>query len=177
MICNSITSKQETLQITSSHRQGQSHQMWTQLWLQGILAITRRTAIASSTISILASRNQLLFSNSSYILINRPSRAKIASHKLMCRVPSTPTIAWCRPWMTKSTASSLSHTHKCRLRLEPLGWSPWTRYPLPKWTLTPCPATTRSMWHKITHLTTMDRRVVKDSRSINRYTCFQSRQR
>ena len=174
---NSITSRQETLLITSSHKRGQSHQMWTRPWLRVIPETTRRTAIALLTISILASRNLRLFSNSSSTLSIRQGRVKIASNQLMCRGPSIPTTGWCRPWMTKSTASS-SHTHKCRVLLvDPVGWSPWKRLLPPKWSPSPCPATTRSMSHKITHPTIMDRRVVKDSRNINRYTCWQNRQR
>jgi len=173
---NSITSRQEILLITSSHKRGQSHQMLTRPWLRVIPATTRRTAIALLTISILALRSLRLFSNSSSTLSTRQGRVKIASNQLMCKAPSIPTTDWCRLWMTKFTASS-SHTHKCRLLPEPLGWSPWTRLLPPKWLPSPWPATTRSMSHKITHLTTMGRRVVKDSRNINRYTCWQNRQR
>jgi hypothetical protein len=173
---NSITSRQETLLITSSHKRGQLHQMWTQPWLLVIPETTRRTAIALLTISILALKSLRLFSNSSNILSIRLDRVKTASNQLMCRVPSIPTIGWCKPWMIKSTASS-SHAHKCRLLLDPVGWSPWTRLLPPKWLPSPCPATTRLMSHKITHLTTMGRTVVKDSRNINRYTCWQNRQR
>jgi hypothetical protein len=173
---NSIISRQETLLITSLLKRGQSHQMWTRPWLRVIPATTRRTAIALLTTSILASRSLRLFSNSSNILSIRQGRVKIASNQLMCRAPSIPTTGWCKPWMTKSTASS-SLTHKYRLLLGPVGWSPWTRLLPPKWSPSPCPATTRLMSRKITHLTTMGHRVGKDSRNTNRYTCWQNRQR
>ena len=152
--------------------------MWTRPWSLEIPATTRRIATALLIISILASRSLRLFSNSSFPNSNsiRPDRVKIASNQPMYRALSIPTTGWCRPWMTKSTASS-NHTHKYTLLLEPLGWSPWTRQLPPKWFPSQCPATTRSMSHKITPQTTMGRRVVKDSRNINRYTCWQNRPR